>query len=822
MTKYLPNIFDSFKKHKIIFLLFTFASFCLPKNIFAQTGNGASGINETFAIVNVNGTTSFYNLFATTANPDFQNANFGTYTCNGTLVLKGGQNKVYKCSGGDILNTELFYRVYKTGAAVLPTFTAVNIGFFSEFSNGCGGKDQTWESGSGSINLLSGLTPGTYTMEVYSRAKNNIGTNTFWYASNNGNNYKATFTVTGPTITGFTSQPFCAGQYGSIIFTTTNATSVTKNGAIATSPITNLTGGTYTLVASDANGCTAQTTLGILPIPDPIVLTATGSNPACATQTGSIAFTANGGTGLLALDFYGTVPTNPITGLTPFTYLLTATDANGCSASTTVTITEPPQVYSNLAAYAAGCNGANGLIAGGYGGGTGVLTATVNGGPFLGSYPAGTYSVIVSDAIGCSVSQVLTIGQPNAISASAVFSPILCNNGTTTVTVAATGGTLPYASGTGTIANVASGTYTYTVTDANGCTGTTFISITNPALFPLSISVNPMPVYLGSSVTITPIGSASYTIAGASYSSNSPIIINNITAADGGVYVVTATNASGCTNTASVGINPTNPPALSVPIKVFLGGAYNAATQMMQDTLRLFNLIPTMQPYNTAPYASSFTQVNNAGTETIGAGVLAVSGANAIVDWVFVEVRSAANNANVLATKSALVQRDGDIVNAADGMSALNFNLPVGSYFISVKHRNHLGVMTSEAIALSSNSALVDFTSTTLGNYSSINPNTSPLTGAQKLIGTKRVLYGGNCKLEPVGIKNTISYGNLPSSDRAALLTATGGSSLPNSYSIFDVDMNGTIRFNGLQTDRIFIQNVCLSNAGLIIKEQLP
>src|ERR671923_193425 len=87
------------------------------------------------------------------------------------------------------------------------------------------------------------------------------------------------------------------------------------------------------------------------------------------------------------------------------------------------------------------------------------------------NHAAGSYSYTVTDANGCTATASGTISEPAALTASAtVTSPILCNGGNATLTVSAAGGTAPY-TGTGTF-NHAAGSYSYTVTDANGCTAT--------------------------------------------------------------------------------------------------------------------------------------------------------------------------------------------------------------------------------------------------------------------------------------------------------------------------------------------------------------
>src|SRR6185437_7751182 len=127
--------------------------------------------------------------------------------------------------------------------------------------------------------------------------------------------------------------------------------------------------------------------------------------------------------------------------------------------------------------------------------------------------------------------------------------------------------------------------------------------------------------------------------------------------------------------------------------KMFLQGAYNSSTHLMIDNLRTGGLIPTSDPYSTSTYNGAFARVNDAVTETIDPSILndqPLQGNN-IVDWVFLELR---NGHTVLQTRSALVQRDGDIVDV-DGKSPVTFNnVNNGNYTIAVRHRNHLGLST--------------------------------------------------------------------------------------------------------------------------------
>ncbi|MEO8823934.1 MAG: hypothetical protein ABI366_10195, partial [Ginsengibacter sp.] len=120
--------------------------------------------------------------------------------------------------------------------------------------------------------------------------------------------------------------------------------------------------------------------------------------------------------------------------------------------------------------------------------------------------------------------------------------------------------------------------------------------------------------------------------------------------------------------------------------KVFLQGAYVAgSSHPMSDNLRVAGVLPLTDPYRQSPYNTVFTQVNNTITETVAPSVLAdqPSQDNNIVDWVFLELRNTAAGNNILQTRSALVQRDGDIVDV-DGKSPVTFNnVDPGNYTIA-------------------------------------------------------------------------------------------------------------------------------------------
>lgn len=133
-------------------------------------------------------------------------------------------------------------------------------------------------------------------------------------------------------------------------------------------------------------------------------------------------------------------------------------------------------------------------------------------------------------------------------------------------------------------------------------------------------------------------------------------------------------------------------------LSLWLDGPYNQMTGLMKDDLRLQGLIPTTEPYTNLGYS----HVLNGGGETIDPSVLAVTGPDAIVDWLYLELRDPIDLTWVKGTKCVLLQADGDVVDL-DGVSSVTMRgLPAANYYITVKHRNHLSVMTPGSLNLSS------------------------------------------------------------------------------------------------------------------------
>lgn len=236
-------------------------------------------------------------------------------------------------------------------------------------------------------------------------------------------------------------------------------------------------------------------------------------------------------------------------------------------------------------------------------------------------------------------------------------------------------------------------------------------------------------------------------------------------------------------------------PALSFPnvalsAQVMLEGPYNSGTGLMNAALRTLPSFPLTEPFT----AMGFAQVAGGGGEATTAGVLAVTGNNSVVDWVRVELRNSADPTAILATRQGLLQRDGDIVSASDGTSALTFGVAAGNYFVAVRHRNHLGVMTATTRALSGTATIVDFRSAATLTYG---------TNARTSNGATQLLWAGNSLMDAVNDSQLKYTGT--SNDRDPILVAIGGTVPTNTvagYFITDVNLDGTVKYTGTANDR--------------------
>ena len=287
-----------------------------------------------------------------------------------------------------------------------------------------------------------------------------------------------------------------------------------------------------------------------------LVVTASGIDPACfGESSATVAAQAWSGLGPYAYAWSNGSTGNMITGLPAGNYLVTISDAMGCVGATEVAVNEAPQLISSIVSLPVSC----------FGGTNGQATATTTGGTFpytfswengfsdntIQGLSAGNYLLTVTDAHGCSLTTSASISTPTALEANAVATIVSCFGGADAMALAsAIGGTGPYTytwdhgQTTAQVGGLATGSYTVTVTDIQGCTASFSGSIETPT--PLSSAVSGGMASCfggndGTAIVSATGGTGPYTFLWSSGSSTA-----HISGLEAGAYTVTITDAHGC------------------------------------------------------------------------------------------------------------------------------------------------------------------------------------------------------------------------------------------------------------------------------------
>ncbi len=285
---------------------------------------------------------------------------------------------------------------------------------------------------------------------------------------------------------------------------------------------------------------------------------------------------------------------------------------------------------------------------------------------------------------------------------------------------------------------------------------------------------------------------------------------------------------------------------LLVGSRAFLQGVYNATTGMMTDNLRILPFgssastanFPGTDPYRVAPYNTLFTHVSNAGLETIpAASVLdAVGTDNDIVDWLFLELRNlnASPGNGVLQTRSALVQRDGDIVDI-DGVSPVTFNnLANDNYILAIRHRNHLGLSVDQSSPRTINETKsTAFTTNVIDLRTANDPQLFGTTAAyttagHPLLTNVNLLWGGDVSGNAI-VRYQGSNGPAGPNDRVVLLQSLGNveANVFTGYFRGDITMNRIMRYQGSNgptapNDRVVLLQILGNIESTIRTQSLP
>jgi gliding motility-associated-like protein len=467
---------------------------------------------------------------------------------------------------------------------------------------GCAPYTYAWSTGA-TTQDLSGLGAGSYTVTV---------------TDGNGCTYSESWTLTQPAILTITDtvSTYSCGYNVTCNGATNGSVDIMPAGGCApytyawstgatTQDLAGLGAGSYTVTVTDGNGCTLVSSFVLS---EPTMLTATSvlSSYSCGYNVsvsggadGSVDVTPAGGCLPYAFVWSNGAVSEDVSGLTAGTYSFTLTDANGCTFADTLVLTEPLPLLASgvMSAYSCGyqisCNGAS----------DGSIDVTVSGGcsPYatmwstgstsedLSGLSAGTYQVTITDDNLNDTVLVFVLTEPAPVSLTLVPATyagganVSCNGANDgSVNLSIAGGCAPYAvlwSNGDTLEDadtLAAGTYGVTVTDANGCTATSAVVLTEPA--PLASSMSPLTFNGGWNISCNGLadgfvdlsvsgGSGSYTYAWSNGSTAQDLAL-----VGAGAYQVTITDENGCFLVDSITLTEPDPVALLLQPSVYAGG----------------------------------------------------------------------------------------------------------------------------------------------------------------------------------------------------------------------------------------------------------
>jgi len=615
-----------------------------------------------------------------------------------------------------------------------------------------------------------------------------------------------------PSITNVTANdPTCfGGMDGDITITASGGTGTLQysidNGTTLQvgNNFMGLGAGTYILVVQDANSC-QDTITQILSDPLQIAISVPVTvDPTCGNPNGSITITATGGTGTLTYSIdNGTTfqASNSFTGLMAGTYPIVVQDANNCQMTSSATLTDiPGATITTTPTVDPTCNGANdGSIIINATGGTGTLQYSIDGGTtfqagnsFTGLI-AGVYNIVVQDGNNCQTTSTVTLTDPIAVVISNVSSTDpLCNAGTDgTITITATGGagTLQYSIDGGAtfqagnnFTGLTAGVYNITVQDANNCSVTSTVTITEPIAVSIT-TVTPTNPTCGLSNGVIDIVAAGGT-GTLLYSIDNGVsfqVGSNFSGLAPGMFTIVVQDANNCSATSSITlvdagsptittVTPTDPTCAAangvidivatggtgtLQYSIDGGATFQASSNFIGLNAGIYNIL--VEDANLCQVTSTMTL-----TDTGGATITSVTGTDPLC-----------NGAN-----------DGTItINATGGTGALQYSIDNGVTFQA--GNNFTGLIASVYTIVVEDGATCQTNST----FTLINPTALVITGSTLTNPTCNGGTDGVIDIIATGGTGAIQYSIDGGITFQAGSSFTGLASGP--YSLFVVDANG-------------------------------
>ncbi|MDP2363199.1 MAG: hypothetical protein Q8M94_05465 [Ignavibacteria bacterium] len=245
-----------------------------------------------------------------------------------------------------------------------------------------------------------------------------------------------------------------------------------------------------------------------------------------------------------------------------------------------------------------------------------------------------------------------------------------------------------------------------------------------------------------------------------------------------------------------------------VGVSAFMQGPFSSGS--MTTALKTNNFIPLTQPYNTSPW-------NYTGTESVA------SIPSGVVDWVLIELRATTASSSTIQKRACFIKSDGSFVDT-NGTSPVTFDKTDGNtYYVVIRHRNHLAVMSANALTLSSSLAGVYLTGGSSNyNFSSAQTQAYGTNAMKDLLGdaTKFGMWMGDVNSDGV-----VKY-NLANNDRLLIYNRIGNAGFNVTVSGYyneDINLDGIVKYNLSNNDRLLIYNV-IGNGGFNVtrSNQVP